>query len=170
MLSDEQCVILIGMAGSGKSTVGLALAERMHWTHVDTDLLIEASYGACLQDISDALGKTVFLDTEAAVVSSLKASRAVISTGGSVIYREETMRYLQTLGPIVFLDVPLPIVLERIARNPNRGLAINPGQTIEELFSERERLYRQWGTHRIDAATDTPETLAATIMAILHNI
>ena len=65
---------------------------------------------------------------------------AVLATGGSVVYRPEAMRYLTSLGPVVFLDVPLPLILERISRKPDRGLAIAPGQTVGDLFREREAL------------------------------
>lgn len=143
-MAEANCVVIIGMAASGKSTIGRTLAEAMGMAHVDTDALIESTYGMRLQAIADALGKETFLDVESAVVSSANVRRVVLSTGGSVIYREQTMRHLSTLGPILHLDVPLPIILERIARKPDRGLAIAPGQTIEDLFAERDALYRKW--------------------------
>ena len=79
------------MAGAGKSTVGSALAQELGWALVDSDHLIEAAYGARLQDITDALGKSAFLDTEAKVISAIKANRTVIATGGSVVYRDTAM-------------------------------------------------------------------------------
>ena len=130
-LTEDKCVTLIGMAGAGKSTVGRAVAERLGWAYVDTDHLIESTYGARLQDVTDALDKDRFLDVEARVIQSLRMQRAVLATGGSVVYRPEAMRYLTSLGPVVFLDVPLPLILERISRKPDRGLAIAPGQTVE---------------------------------------
>ncbi len=151
-LNGNTCISIIGMAGAGKSTVGRALAERLEWAHVDTDFLIESAYGARLQDVSDALGKEAFLDAEAQVIGSIRVQRAVLSTGGSVVYRPESMQYLASLGPVVYLDVPLKIILERIARKPDRGLAIAPGQTVEDLFHEREILYRHWASCIIPAA------------------
>lgn len=152
-LSDTDCISLIGMAGAGKSAVGHALAERLGWAHVDTDFLIESTYGNHLQAITDAMDKEAFLDLEADIVSAVRVQRAVLSTGGSVVYRPQTMQYLASIGPIVFLDVPLPIILERIARKPDRGLAIAPGQTVEDLFIEREALYQQWATLCIPAGS-----------------
>ncbi len=140
------CVTLIGMAASGKSTVGLALAKRLDWAHVDTDHLIEAAYGKRLQDVTDSMTKEEFLDVEGKTIEGINMQRTVLSTGGSVIYREGAMRHLQSLGPVVHLDVPLPLILKRIAQKPDRGLAIGPGQTIEDLFREREALYRRWQT------------------------
>ncbi|MCD7983394.1 MAG: AAA family ATPase, partial [Desulfovibrio sp.] len=120
------CIILIGMAGAGKSTVGSALARELGWAFLDSDHLIEALYGARLQDLTDALGKEAFLDTECGVIRAIKANRTVIGTGGSVVYREEAMRHLAALGPIVHLDVPLAVIEEPVARKPHRGLARAP--------------------------------------------
>ena len=83
---------------------------------------------------------------------SLDLHRAVIATGGSVVYRERSMAHLKQLGNVFFLDVPLEVILERIAMNPDRGIAIAPGQTIGDLFREREALYRKYADFRIDAS------------------
>lgn len=149
---DSLCISLIGMPGAGKSAVGARVAEALGWAHVDTDYLIEATYGVRLQVIADALDKERFLDVEAAVIGAMRMQRTVISTGGSVVYRAEAMRWLASLGPVIHLDAPLPLLLERIARNPDRGIAIAPGQTIDDLLREREALYRQWATHSVPVA------------------
>lgn len=153
----QACIILIGMAAAGKSSVGRKIAELTGYAHMDTDYLIEATYGAPLQEIADRFSKEEFLDMESKVISSIKVQRTVISTGGSVVYREQAMYHLQRLGRLVHLDVPLPIIEERIARKPNRGLAIAPGQTIGDLFLEREALYRRWAD--ISVATGTTDVL-----------
>lgn len=167
-LAEGQCVTLIGMAGAGKSTVGRAVAELLGWAYVDTDHLIEATYGARLQDVTDALDKETFLDVEARVIQSLRMQRAVLATGGSVVYREGAMRYLASLGPVVFLDVPLDIILERIARKPDRGLAIAPGQTIEDLFIERQALYRQAAQVTVRGGDGPPPVYAAEAVRLLE--
>ena len=164
-LEDSDCISLIGMAGAGKSAVGHALAAELGWAHVDTDFLIESTYGAHLQAVTDTLSKEDFLDVEARIVSAVRVQRAVLSTGGSVVYRPETMRYLTSLGPVVFLDVPLPLILERISRKPDRGLAIGPGQTVEDLFLEREALYRHWATLTIPAGKLSIPGCVETILA-----
>ena len=151
------CITLIGMAGAGKSTVGSALAHELGWALVDSDHLIEAVYAARLQDVTDALGKDAFLDVEATVISAIKANRTVIATGGSVVYREKAMRHLASLGPIVHLDVPLAIVEERIARNPQRGLAIGPGQTLNDIFMERQELYTLYATLCCEPTCKNPQ-------------
>lgn len=146
------CIILIGMAASGKTTVGRKLASRVGWAHIDTDHLIEAFYGCQLQQLTDSMTKEEFLDLEAAIIQSLTVGGAVISTGGSVVYRRETMDFLAGLGPVIHIDVPLPIILARIARKPNRGIAINPGQTLEDLYNERQELYRQAAAVRFEGS------------------
>lgn len=160
-------VSLIGMAGAGKSTVGRALAQCLNWACADTDHIIEAYYGVVLQRIADALSKEEFLDLECQVIRTLRLSRTVLATGGSVVYREEAMRHLASLGPIVYLDVRLPVILERIARKPDRGLAIAPGQTVEDLFREREALYRRYADISLTVENLTPEECATAIVARL---
>jgi shikimate kinase len=166
----QACITLIGMAGAGKSTVGRQLARLLNWKLMDTDQLIESVYGVPLQDITDKLGKDAFLDVEATVICAIRAHRVVLATGGSVVYRENAMAHLRSLGPIAYLDVPLPVILERIARNPLRGLAIAPGQSVEDLFREREALYARYADCTIDAGGLLPEACAEAILKHVHNI
>ena len=158
------CVTLIGMAGAGKSTVGRQLARLLDWKLMDTDQLIESVYGVPLQNIADKLGKDAFLDVEAAVICAIRAHRVVLATGGSVVYSENAMAHLRSMGPVVYLNVPLPVILERIARNPLRGLAIAPGQSVEDLFRERENLYARYADCTIDAGKLLPEACAKAIL------
>lgn len=158
------CVILIGMAGSGKSTIGARLAQEMDWALLDSDALMEALYGCRLQDLTDALDRDAFLDVECAVICAIRAQRTVIATGGSVVYREAAMRHLASLGHIVHLDVPLPEIERRIARNPQRGLSLGPGQSVADLHHERAPLYAAWAALRCDAGRGTPVGCARWIM------
>ena len=160
----QTCIILIGMAGAGKSTVGRQLARMLDWKLVDTDQLIESVYGVPLQDITDKLGKEAFLDVEATVVCAVRAHRVVLATGGSVVYRENAMAHLHSLGFVAYLAVPLPVILERIARNPLRGLAIAPGQNVEDLFREREALYARYADYAINAGGLSPEACARAVL------
>ena len=158
------CVILIGMAGSGKSTIGARLAQEMGWALLDSDLLMEALYGCRLQDLTDALPREAFLDVECTVIRAIRAQRTVIATGGSVVYREAAMEHLASLGTIVHLDVPLPEIERRIARNPQRGLSLGPGQDVADLFRERAPLYAARAALRCDAARGTPARCARWIL------
>lgn len=141
-LSPQGCLVLIGMAGAGKSTLGRLVAEKLGWAHLDTDRLMEAYYGLPLQELLDGLGLEKFLRAENQLVSMLGVRRAVISTGGSVVYGTEAVERLRLLGPVVFLEIGLEDFLRRVGPGDNRGLAIAPGCTKEQLFAERQPLYR----------------------------
>lgn len=154
------CISIIGMAAAGKSTIGRELARLIDWPHVDTDHIIESVYGVRLQQIADRMDKERFLDLEDNIVSRINLKRILISTGGSVVYRDPAMLHLASLGPVIYIEVPLPIILERIARKPERGLAINPGQTIEDLYNERRVLYEKYSTFKITGGAE-PATLYA---------
>ena len=158
------CISLIGMAASGKTTIGRETAALIGWGHMDTDHVIESFYGCRLQQITDSMTKDAFLDLEADIIQGISVGSMVLSTGGSVIYRQETMDFLASLGPIIHIDVPLPIILERIARKPDRGLAINPGQTIEDLYNERQKLYRKATTIRFEG-NEAPAAALARVIA-----
>ncbi|WP_461208857.1 homoserine kinase [Desulfocurvus sp. DL9XJH121] len=135
------CVTLVGMAGAGKSTVGAALAERLGWAHVDTDLLIEAFFGQELQAVFDALGRERFLEAEEEVVAGLNLKRAVVSTGGSVIYGPRAVARLKELGPVIHLEPGLEEARKRVGDARGRGLAIADGQSFDDLYRERRPLY-----------------------------
>lgn len=151
------CVTLIGMPGAGKTTIGSKLAKELNWAFMDTDNVIEALYAARLQDITDALGKDAFLDVENEVIRQISAGRCVISTGGSVIYRAKAMERLKRLGPVVFISLSLAQIEERIARNPERGIAIAPGQSIKDLYEERRELYDFYADIICDINGKNPE-------------
>jgi len=137
----QSCISIVGMAAAGKTTIGRELAALIGWPQIDTDNVIEATYGTRLQHITDKLDKEGFLDLEGEIISRLNVRRCVISTGGSAVYRDFAVQHLKSLGPVIYIRVSLPIILERFARKPERGMAMNPGQTIEDLYAERARLY-----------------------------
>lgn len=168
-ISSTPSIIIIGMAGAGKSTIGKALAHYLNWAFVDTDHIIEANYATKLQNIADKLSKEEFLDIESTIIQSLYFNRTVIATGGSVVYREKAMEHLAKLGVIVHLKVELSLILERIAKNPDRGLAIAPGQTIEDLFYEREKLYQKYANITFDTKTLTPKDCVLELVKKLPN-
>ncbi|MDL2307586.1 shikimate kinase [Desulfovibrio sp. OttesenSCG-928-C06] len=155
------------MAAAGKSTMGRELSQLLGWIFVDTDNLIEAAYGTRLQDVADAMTKEEFLDMEETVIKRIRMQRCVIATGGSVVYRPGAVEHLRTLGPLLYVDVPLDIVLERIARKPDRGLAIAPGQTIEDLFNERRALYEKAATLRIKGGSAPAQQYSLEALEIL---
>ena len=160
----DGCITLVGMAGSGKTTVGKALAAKLDWVQVDVDHVIEAAYGTRLQDVADSMSKEEFLDMEADIICKLNTQRTVLSPGGSAVYRQRAVDSLRAMGPIVFLDVPTPTILYRISLNPERGLAIAPGQTIEDLIAERAALYDAAADFHLNADGLDPEQCAQAII------
>ncbi|MDE5832911.1 MAG: shikimate kinase [Desulfovibrio sp.] len=158
------------MAGAGKSTVGKSLAAELGWAFIDTDNLLEALYACGLQKLADAAGKKEFIDIEATMIGALKASRTVIATGGSVVYSDEAVAGLAELGPIVYLKTELATILERIALNPERGLALDPGETAADLYREREALYEKAANLVCDTSGRSPAECARYIRDKLENI
>ncbi|NLY41368.1 MAG: shikimate kinase [Desulfovibrionales bacterium] len=136
--------ILIGMAASGKSTIGRQLAASLGWAFVDTDHLLEAWWGAPLQHITDSLGLQNFLQAEAEQILRTSLQRCVIATGGSVIYNERAMQHLITLGHIIYLRTSFTSITKRLRNPGSRGLAIGPGQTLRDLYEERTPLYERY--------------------------
>ncbi|MBW4934046.1 shikimate kinase [Marinobacter sp. F4206] len=137
-------IILIGMPGSGKSTVGVLLAKRLGMGFVDTDLLIQEKAGRTLQEIVDQDGYQALRHTEEAVLLDLKVQHQIISTGGSAVYSAAAMQHLKANGVAVFLDIPLKRVIERIGDHSARGISRRPDQSLGELFEERYQLYCQY--------------------------
>ncbi len=155
--SEDCSVILIGMAGAGKSTLSPLLAKKLGWEHMDTDAVIESYYGRPLQDIVDHLGVPEFRKTEEYIVSGLGVIRTVVSTGGSVIYGPKAMERLKGLGPVVYLRISSETCLQRVGCGENRGLAIVPGQTLESLYEERIPLYEEYADFAVDTDQCSPD-------------
>jgi shikimate kinase len=134
-------IILIGMPGSGKSTVGVVLAKRMGRAFVDTDVLIQTKFGRKLQDIVDRDGYLALRAMEERVLLDLDVRSHVIATGGSAIYSGSAMDHLHAAGIVVYLQVDLGTLKERVDDYETRGLAKRPDQTLDDLFAERSILY-----------------------------
>lgn len=160
-------LVLIGMPGAGKSTLGVLLARDLALDFVDTDLIIQTRAGKTLQEILDQEGYLSLRAREASVLSSLAVTDSVIATGGSAVYSEEAMTALADGGLVVFLDVPLERLRQRISDYDQRGIARRPGQSFEELFEERRKLYLQWADMVIDceAARSIPELTGCIVEA-----
>ena len=156
-------IILIGMPGSGKSSVGVVLAKAMGYGFVDGDLLIQQREGALLQDILDSRGVEAFLDLEGEVLSSLACSRCVIAPGGSCVCREGAMAHLRSLGTVVYLSLSLAEVEGRIHNLDSRGIALQPGQTLADVYACRAPLYEKYAHLTVETGG---QSLAQTVMAV----
>ena len=157
-------IVLIGMPGSGKSTVGVILAKKTMKDFVDTDILIQKSQSRPLQDIVDQEGYLALRDIEERVLETLEARNYVVSTGGSAVYGERAMAHLKSDGIIVFLDVTLATLEARVPDFSTRGLAKRPDQSFAELFDERNALYRKYADITVKCDGLTPEQVCATIL------
>ena len=161
-------ITLIGMPGSGKSTVGVLLAKTLGYRFLDADLLIQQREGALLQDILDQRGVEGFLDVEEDVIRSLDCTGTVIAPGGSAVCREGAARRLKELGLVVYLHVPLAELERRISNITTRGIAMAPGQTLADVYAIREPLYRKYADLTVDVTGQN--TLEETGAAVLEQL
>lgn len=160
----DRNLVLIGMPGAGKTTVGEHLARALGRPFVDTDKRIESAEGKSLQAVLDAAGRDAFLKTEQKHVCALDVHNAVIGTGGSVPYSERAMMHLAQNGVVVFLYLPLEAVRPRLTNFDERGLALRPDQTFDDLYEERQPLYRRHADITVDCTGLTAEETVAAVL------
>ena len=161
-------IILIGMPGSGKSTVGVLLAKTLGYGFLDTDLTIQQREGALLQEILDQRGLEAFLNAEEAAICSVACSETVIAPGGSAVCRAGAIGHLKELGTVVYLQVSLEELEGQISNMSSRGIALSPGQTLADLYSCRAPLYEKYADVTVDAGGQTlEETVAAVLRALI---
>ena len=146
----EKNIVLIGMPGVGKSTVGVLLAKALGRYFVDTDVYMQAIQGRPLQEMIDRNGLQWFLEAEEDYVLCLDETNAVIATGGSVVYSETAMQHLGSRGIVVHLDLPVGQIEDRLQNLRTRGVVMEAGQTIHSLYEQREPLYRKYAQVTID--------------------
>lgn len=155
-------IILTGMPGSGKSTVGVIFAKELCMDFIDTDVLIQLGEGMALQDVYDRYGAAGFLEVEARYVAALSVARTVIAPGGSVVLNDSLMAKLKASGIVVFLDVPIGVIIPRIDLL-SRGTVRKPGETLEDVWSVREPLYRRYADITVECGTMDQREIAREI-------
>ena len=156
-------LVLIGMPGCGKSTVGVVLAKILGWDFVDVDLVIQKQNGRRLQEIIEAEGNEGFLEREADAVESLDCTHTVIATGGSAVLNPRGLKRLRELGKIVYLRHPYGEIERRIPNLETRGITLAPGQTLKDLYDYRTPIYEQAADIIVDAEGYTIEQTARAI-------
>lgn len=159
-------IVLIGMPGAGKSTVGVLLAKTLGYAFLDTDLVIQRREGALLQALVDSMGVESFLDAESAAIRSVDATRTVIAPGGSAVCRADAMEHLKAQGQVVYLRLPLEELETRLSNISSRGIAMAPGQTLAQIYACRAPLYERWADVTVDVAG--PQSLEETVAAVLQ--
>lgn len=161
-------IVLIGMPGAGKSTVGVLLAKALGYAFLDTDLVIQRREGALLQSLVDSLGVEPFLDAESAAIRSVDCQRTVIAPGGSAVCRADAMEHLKRLGPVVYLRLPLEELETRLSNISSRGIAMAPGETLADLYAFRAPLYQRWADLTVDVGRG--QSLEETVQAVLDTL
>lgn len=143
-------IILIGMPGVGKSTVGVVLAKKLGYSFVDADLVIQSREGKLLHEIIAEQGVEGFWRTEEAVGESIDGRRTVIATGGSAVYGERAMAHYRQIGTVVYLHLPLEGIRERLGDLTERGVTLKAGQDLDSLYAERWPLYEKYADITVD--------------------
>ena len=143
-------IILIGMPGVGKSTIGVIAAKILGLRFLDTDLVIQDQEDRLLSEIIEEDGIEGFLRIEEEVLSGLRTKRTIIATGGSAIYGEKAMAHLKDLGPVVYLKLGYQDLRKRLGNLKNRGVVLREGQSLQDLYKERTPLYEKYADYTID--------------------
>ncbi len=162
-ITSDQNLVLIGMPGVGKSTVGVLLAKAAGRSFVDTDLVLQSRHGRPLSSIIESDGLVAFCRMEEQCILSLDCRRHVIATGGSVVYSNSAMQHLRSGGPIIYLHLPLDLLAERLENMAARGVVIGPGRTLADLYEERRGLYEAWADVIIECSGLNQDRVVASI-------
>ena len=143
-------IVLIGMPGAGKSTVGVVLAKKLGYGFVDSDLVIQSREGRLLHEIISERGVEGFWAVEEEANTSIEAERTVIATGGSVVYGCKAMEHLKQIGMVVYLKLSCEAIADRLGDLDERGVTLRDGQGLTELYAERVPLYEKYADFTVD--------------------
>lgn len=143
-------IVLIGMPGVGKSTIGVVLAKLLGYQFVDADLVIQEKEGKLLREIIEEVGAQGFIEVENRINSQIEAEHSIIATGGSAVYGAEAMAHLKEIGTIVYLKLPYDELNRRLYDIKGRGVVLKDGQTLLDLYEERVPLYEKYADITVD--------------------
>ena len=163
-------VVLIGMPGAGKSTVGVVLAKALGYTFVDSDLVIQQQTGKLLHELIREHGIEGFWQIENDVNVSLKPDKAVIATGGSVCYEAEAMEHLRRIGKVIYLKLSYEEIEERLGDLNARGVTMHADQTLRDLYEERTPLYEKYAHVTVECDNKKIREIVAQIVATCGGI
>jgi shikimate kinase len=162
-------LVLIGMAGVGKSTIGLALARALGWDFVDLDVYLTRKEGQTLQQIIDTHGETALLMLEIERMREIKLERKVVSPGGSIIYDPEVMAYLKESAWLVFLDDTFENIEKRLRNAPTRGIVGLKTKTLREIYDERRPLYLRYADVTISVSGKSKTAVVSEILRYIRS-
>ena len=160
-------IVLIGMPGAGKSTVGVVLAKRLGYRFIDSDLVIQDKHGKLLHELIEEHGVEGFWQIENDVNAGLNVEKSIIATGGSVIYGREAMRHLKEIGTVVYLKLSYEAIADRLGDLKERGVTLREGQTLLQLYDERVPLYERYADVTVDCENKSIREVVAEIVARL---
>ena len=162
-------IILIGMPGAGKSSMGVILAKALRRTFVDTDIVIQEQAGRLLQDIIDTEGPDAFLLKEERAILSLHCSNAVIATGGSVVFSRNAMEHLKSSGVVIYLHIPFEEMEKRLRNITTRGIVLHEGESLHDLYNERVPLYEKYADITVDCTDEDFEDCVGNVIEEIKN-
>lgn len=163
----KENIVLIGMPGVGKSTVGVILAKLMGYQFIDADLVIQDRENKLLKEIIAEKGIDGFIQVENDINKSLNPKKVIISTGGSVVYGREAMEHLSEIATVVYLELDLANLKKRLGNLKNRGVVLRDGQTLDDLFNERVPLYEKYADVVVNESNiNVEETVQLTLEKI----
>ena len=163
-------ITLIGMPGSGKSTVGVVLAKTLGFSFLDVDLVIQERQGKLLQELLDTLGADPFLDLESETIRSLSPTRTVLAPGGSCVLRHDAMLHLSAISKVVYLHLSYPELEGRIHNLATRGIAFAPGQTLRDVYDQRAPLYERYAHLTVEVDGQTLEQTLSNLREVLTSL
>ncbi|MBR3994647.1 MAG: shikimate kinase [Clostridia bacterium] len=161
-------IVLIGMPGCGKSTLGVLLAKSLGYEFIDTDLIIQKNTGRLLHEIVEEDGKEAFLDIERdAILTLSNPERTVVATGGSAVLRDEAIKHLKDSGVIVYLSLPYATVSKRIRNIKTRGIAFAKGETLKDIYNQRLPYYEKYADIKLRCDFGTVEKNVTKLVGLL---
>ena len=163
-------IVFIGMPGAGKSTLGVLTAKTLGMNFVDSDILIQQKEGKLLQEIIDRKGIRGFLEIEEKCICETEFQNSVISTGGSVVYSIKAMKTLKKAGVVVYLKISLTEMIRRINNITTRGIVLEKGQSLQDLYMERTPLYERYADITAEGDGKNVEQLLEVVIDALNMI
>ena len=157
-------IIIIGMPGAGKSTMGVVLAKTLGRNFIDTDIVIQEHAGRLLQEIIDEEGPEAFLAIEEKTILSLHCHNAVIATGGSVVFSEKAMEHLKASGVVIYLKISCEEMVRRLNNITTRGIVLVAGQSLPDMYTQRIPLYEKYADITLDCSEDDFENCIGNVI------
>ncbi len=160
-------IVLIGMPGCGKSTLGIVLAKMLCMDFIDLDLIIQRKISGSLQEYIDLYGVDAFLELEADTVEELECENTVIATGGSAVMIQRAAERLSSLGRVVYLSLPLCEIEKRVTNLQARGIAMRKGESLSDVYAERVPIYEKYAEITADVSRGDIASNCGALCALL---